>query len=65
MFCQGHRFWFWFCVLSGQPGGAGLRLEEGRVGERPAVVYHVLHTLLFGFLTLLFDGSVVQSPARF
>ncbi|XP_013880245.1 probable C-mannosyltransferase DPY19L4 [Austrofundulus limnaeus] len=42
--------------LSGQPVGAGLRLEDGRVGEQPAVVYHVLHTLLFGFLTLLFDG---------
>lgn len=43
-------------VLSGQPISTDLRLEDGRVGERPAVVYHVLHVLLFGVLTLLFDG---------
>uniref|UniRef100_A0A3Q2ZHA5 Dpy-19 like 4 n=2 Tax=Kryptolebias marmoratus TaxID=37003 RepID=A0A3Q2ZHA5_KRYMA len=42
--------------LSGQPITTDLRLEDGRVGEQPAVVYHVFHTLFFGFLTLLFDG---------
>ncbi|XP_061679303.1 probable C-mannosyltransferase DPY19L4 isoform X4 [Syngnathoides biaculeatus] len=30
--------------------------RDGRVGERPEVVYHVLHTLILGGLTLLFDG---------
>ncbi|XP_077362225.1 putative C-mannosyltransferase DPY19L4 isoform X1 [Festucalex cinctus] len=32
------------------------RPEDGHVGERPEVVYHVLHTLIFGGLTLLFNG---------
>ncbi|XP_037549003.1 probable C-mannosyltransferase DPY19L4 [Nematolebias whitei] len=45
-----------FPLLSGQPISTDLRLEDGRIGERPAVVYHVFHMLLFGFLTLLFDG---------
>ncbi|XP_054592414.1 probable C-mannosyltransferase DPY19L4 isoform X4 [Nothobranchius furzeri] len=42
--------------LSGQPISSRLRLEDGRIGERPAVVYHVFHSLAFGFLTLVFDG---------
>ncbi|KAM4725634.1 putative C-mannosyltransferase DPY19L4 [Anableps anableps] len=45
-----------FRRLSGQPISTSLTLEDGRIGEQPAVVYHLLHTLLFGFLTLLFDG---------
>lgn len=35
-----------------------LRLEDGRIGEQPEVIYHVFHTLLFGGLALLFDGYV-------
>lgn len=35
-----------------------IRLEDGRIGEQPEVIYHVFHTLLFGGLTLLFDGYV-------
>uniref|UniRef100_A0A3B5MNC4 Dpy-19 like 4 n=1 Tax=Xiphophorus couchianus TaxID=32473 RepID=A0A3B5MNC4_9TELE len=35
---------------------SSLRLEDGRIGEQPAVAYHLLHTLLLGILTLLFDG---------
>ncbi|XP_023275461.1 probable C-mannosyltransferase DPY19L4 [Seriola lalandi dorsalis] len=42
--------------LSGQPMKTNLRLEDGRIGEQPEVIYHVFHTLLFGGLTLLFDG---------
>ncbi|XP_047460250.1 probable C-mannosyltransferase DPY19L4 [Mugil cephalus] len=42
--------------LSGQPTSTSHRLEDGRVGERPEVIYHVFHTLLFGGLALLFDG---------
>ncbi|XP_040045515.2 putative C-mannosyltransferase DPY19L4 [Gasterosteus aculeatus] len=42
--------------LSGQPMTTNLRLEDGRVGEQPEVIYHVFHTLLFGGLALLFDG---------
>uniref|UniRef100_A0A1A8LGJ0 Dpy-19-like 4 n=2 Tax=Nothobranchius pienaari TaxID=704102 RepID=A0A1A8LGJ0_9TELE len=42
--------------LSGQPINSRLRLEDGRIGEQPAVIYHVFHSLAFGFLTLVFDG---------
>uniref|UniRef100_A0A671YUD1 Dpy-19 like 4 n=1 Tax=Sparus aurata TaxID=8175 RepID=A0A671YUD1_SPAAU len=42
--------------LSGQPMTTNLRLEDGRIGEQPEVIYHVFHTLLFGGLALLFDG---------
>ncbi|XP_061521649.1 probable C-mannosyltransferase DPY19L4 [Phycodurus eques] len=43
--------------LSVQPTQSGERRpEDGHVGERPEVVYHVFHTLIFGGLTLLFDG---------
>lgn len=35
-----------------------LRLEDGRIGEQPEVIYHVFHTLLFGGLALLFDGYI-------
>ncbi|KAM6904289.1 putative C-mannosyltransferase DPY19L4 [Lycodopsis pacificus] len=42
--------------LSGQPMKTNLRLEDGRIGEQPEVIYHVFHTLLFGGLALLFDG---------
>uniref|UniRef100_A0A1A8SH41 Dpy-19-like 4 n=1 Tax=Nothobranchius rachovii TaxID=451742 RepID=A0A1A8SH41_9TELE len=41
---------------SGQPINSRLRLEDGRIGEQPAVIYHVFHSLAFGFLTLVFDG---------
>lgn len=33
-----------------------LKLEDGRIGEHPDVIYHVFHTLLFGGLALMFDG---------
>ncbi|KAG7501048.1 putative C-mannosyltransferase DPY19L4 [Solea senegalensis] len=42
--------------LSGQPMKTTHRLDDGRIGEQPEVVYHVFHTLIFGGLTLLFDG---------
>ncbi|XP_060916478.1 probable C-mannosyltransferase DPY19L4 isoform X2 [Labrus mixtus] len=42
--------------LSGQPIQTNLKLEDGRIGEQPEVIYHVFHTLLFGGLALLFDG---------
>lgn len=43
--------------LRGQPMKDQLKLEDGRVGEHPEVAYHVFHTLLFGGLALLFDGT--------
>uniref|UniRef100_H3CF34 Dpy-19 like 4 n=2 Tax=Tetraodon nigroviridis TaxID=99883 RepID=H3CF34_TETNG len=32
-----------------------LKLEDGRIGEHPEVIYHVFHTLMFGGLALLFS----------
>lgn len=43
--------------LRGEPMKDQLRLEDGRIGEHPEVTYHVFHTLLFGGLALLFDGT--------
>lgn len=43
--------------LRGQPKKDKLKLEDGRIGEHPEVAYHVFHTLLFGGLALLFDGT--------
>uniref|UniRef100_A0AAX7SX24 Dpy-19 like 4 n=1 Tax=Astatotilapia calliptera TaxID=8154 RepID=A0AAX7SX24_ASTCA len=42
--------------LSGQPLCKTYSLENGGIGEKPEVVYHVFHTMLFGGLALLFDG---------
>lgn len=43
--------------LRGQPKKDQLKLEDGQIGEHPEVAYHVFHTLLFGGLALLFDGT--------
>ncbi|XP_053345143.1 probable C-mannosyltransferase DPY19L4 [Clarias gariepinus] len=42
--------------LSGERATESVRMEDGRIGERPEVIYHVLHTLLFGALTMMFQG---------
>ncbi|KAJ8000274.1 hypothetical protein DPEC_G00203140 [Dallia pectoralis] len=42
--------------LSGEPMKTNLLLEDGRIGERPEVVYHVFHTMLFGALAMVFEG---------
>ncbi|KAM9838275.1 putative C-mannosyltransferase DPY19L4 [Aulostomus maculatus] len=42
--------------LSGQPMTTKPKLEDGRIGEQPKVIYHVFHSLIFGGLTMLFDG---------
>ncbi|KAI4889481.1 hypothetical protein NFI96_015241 [Prochilodus magdalenae] len=43
--------------LSGERSRGSVRMEDGRIGERPEVIYHVLHTLLFGALAMLFQGT--------
>ncbi|XP_053324230.1 probable C-mannosyltransferase DPY19L4 [Spea bombifrons] len=42
--------------LSGIPASTKVTLEEGRIGERPEVVYHVVQGLLLGSLAMLFEG---------
>lgn len=51
--------------FSGQPMKTNLRLEDGRIGEQPEIIYHVFHTLSFGGLALLFDGCVDQCVYMF
>ncbi|XP_057683120.1 probable C-mannosyltransferase DPY19L4 isoform X2 [Corythoichthys intestinalis] len=46
-----------YTKLSGESTQSSKRQpKDGKVGERPEVVYHVFHTLIFGGLTLIFDG---------
>ncbi|XP_075438819.1 putative C-mannosyltransferase DPY19L4 isoform X2 [Ascaphus truei] len=45
-----------FRRLSGTPINSKVTLEEGRIGDRPEVVYHVIHTLLLGSLAMVFEG---------
>ncbi|KAG7324499.1 hypothetical protein KOW79_012515 [Hemibagrus wyckioides] len=42
--------------LSGERATSSVQMEDGRIGERPEVIYHVFHTLLFGALAMLFQG---------
>lgn len=43
-------------VCSGERATDSVQMEDGRIGERPEVIYHVFHTLLFGALAMLFHG---------
>lgn len=42
--------------LSGERTTGSVLMEDGRIGERPEVIYHVFHTLLFGALAMMFQG---------
>ncbi|XP_077207988.1 putative C-mannosyltransferase DPY19L4 [Paroedura picta] len=45
-----------FRRTSGEPVSETSSLESGRIGERPEVVYHVLHTISLGSLTMMMEG---------
>uniref|UniRef100_A0A670ID15 Dpy-19 like 4 n=1 Tax=Podarcis muralis TaxID=64176 RepID=A0A670ID15_PODMU len=45
-----------FRRISGEPVNDTAKLEGGRIGERPEVVYHVLHTLSLGLLAMMMEG---------
>ncbi|KAM4704940.1 putative C-mannosyltransferase DPY19L4 [Rhinophrynus dorsalis] len=45
-----------FRRLCGAPMSTDYKLEEGRIGERPEVIYHVVQTILLGSLAMLFEG---------
>ncbi|KAG9478788.1 hypothetical protein GDO78_012443 [Eleutherodactylus coqui] len=40
----------------GQPVHCNATPEEGQVGEKPEVIYHVIQSLLLGFLAMSFEG---------
>ncbi|KAI5100758.1 putative C-mannosyltransferase DPY19L3 isoform X2 [Silurus meridionalis] len=54
--CVGSMLQTIYRRLSGERLNTNVQMEDGRIGERPEVIYHVFHTLLFGALALLFQG---------
>ncbi|XP_028919192.1 probable C-mannosyltransferase DPY19L4 isoform X1 [Ornithorhynchus anatinus] len=45
-----------FRKISGEPLRETVTLEDGRIGERPEIVYHVIHTILLGSLAMVLEG---------
>ncbi|KAM5157280.1 putative C-mannosyltransferase DPY19L4 [Mantella aurantiaca] len=42
--------------ICGVPVSANILASEGRIGERPEVIYHVIQSLLLGSLAMTFEG---------
>ncbi|XP_040288988.1 probable C-mannosyltransferase DPY19L4 isoform X2 [Bufo bufo] len=45
-----------FKRFRGEPASSNNTPEDGRVGERPEVIYHVIQSLLLGLLAMNFEG---------
>ncbi|XP_074997561.1 putative C-mannosyltransferase DPY19L4 isoform X6 [Calonectris borealis] len=45
-----------FRRICGEPLKETVKLEDGRIGERPEIVYHVIHTILLGCLAMCLEG---------
>ncbi|XP_044150199.1 probable C-mannosyltransferase DPY19L4 isoform X3 [Bufo gargarizans] len=45
-----------FKRFRGEPASCNNTPEDGRVGERPEVIYHVIQSLLLGLLAMNFEG---------
>uniref|UniRef100_A0A8D2PQ85 Dpy-19 like 4 n=1 Tax=Zosterops lateralis melanops TaxID=1220523 RepID=A0A8D2PQ85_ZOSLA len=45
-----------FRRICGEPLREAVKLEDGRIGERPEIVYHVIHTILLGCLAMCLEG---------
>ncbi|XP_035749759.1 probable C-mannosyltransferase DPY19L4 isoform X5 [Egretta garzetta] len=45
-----------FSRICGEPLKETVKLEDGRIGERPEIVYHVIHTILLGCLAMCLEG---------
>ncbi|KAF2981861.1 hypothetical protein EK904_011815 [Melospiza melodia maxima] len=43
-------------TTNGEPLKETVKLEDGRIGERPEIVYHVIHTILLGCLAMCLEG---------
>jgi hypothetical protein len=50
------KFTKMFPLYSGKSKKETVTLEDGRIGERPEIIYHVIHTLLLGSLAMLMEG---------
>ncbi|XP_037058295.1 probable C-mannosyltransferase DPY19L4 isoform X2 [Peromyscus leucopus] len=45
-----------FRRMNGKSQKETVTLEDGRIGERPEIIYHVIHTLILGSLAMLMEG---------
>ncbi|XP_057592983.1 probable C-mannosyltransferase DPY19L4 [Hippopotamus amphibius kiboko] len=43
-------------INSGKSLKETITLEDGRIGERPEIIYHVIHTILLGSLAMIIEG---------
>ncbi|RMC15146.1 hypothetical protein DUI87_07328 [Hirundo rustica rustica] len=50
---------------NGEPLKETVKLEDGRIGERPEIVYHVIHTILLGCLAMCLEGRQAPVAAVF
>ncbi|XP_027467708.1 probable C-mannosyltransferase DPY19L4 isoform X3 [Zalophus californianus] len=44
------------CKISGKSLKETITLEDGRIGGRPEIIYHVIHTILLGSLAMVIEG---------
>lgn len=45
-----------FPLCSGKSLKETITLEDGRIGGRPEIIYHVIHTILLGSLAMVIEG---------
>ncbi|XP_067392805.1 probable C-mannosyltransferase DPY19L4 isoform X2 [Emydura macquarii macquarii] len=45
-----------FRRISGEPLKETITLDDGRIGERPEIAYHVIHTMLLGSFAMMLEG---------
>nr|XP_048697180.1 probable C-mannosyltransferase DPY19L4 isoform X1 [Caretta caretta] len=45
-----------FRRIGGEPLKEKITLDDGRIGERPEIAYHVIHTILMGSLAMMLEG---------
>ncbi|XP_062044219.1 probable C-mannosyltransferase DPY19L4 isoform X4 [Lepus europaeus] len=43
-------------MTNGKSVKESIALEDGRIGERPEVIYHIIHTVLLGSLAMVIEG---------
>ncbi|XP_073186657.1 probable C-mannosyltransferase DPY19L4 isoform X3 [Lepidochelys kempii] len=43
-------------TTNGEPLKEKITLDDGRIGERPEIAYHVIHTILMGSLAMMLEG---------
>uniref|UniRef100_A0A2K6BY80 Dpy-19 like 4 n=1 Tax=Macaca nemestrina TaxID=9545 RepID=A0A2K6BY80_MACNE len=49
-----------FRRINGKSLKETVTLEDGRIGERPEIIYHVIHTILLGSLAMVIEGYMID-----